>query len=530
MLRPSAAPGPTGDGPAPTARFDRRRLGHGTRAGIWHMLRPCVTPEPQGGGCDHRMPSSALRPCRRRPSASSDQRSSRSAAARRALAGGLLGLLGRARSQARERSRSARLLRLLGRAGSQAGERSQPAGVHVVAEAGDRGLGLRVSQDVRKGGVLLDGQRPLFVQAAEETSAVTAERLGELPAALQERLTRLCHQVQLPPRVVRDIEQSAGSEGVVATLLQVIAVNGVGLPDGGTGVYAMASRANHSCSPTATFRIKRNGELALVALRALRKDDEVTVSYATEKCLLRPRPERRRFLRRWGFTCSCPRCARHDDTRAFLCPACGRGRVAPEDDDGAAWSACSSCAAAPPAAVMAPAESRWSKAASSACGPRGGKSSAAMRHYQDLRQGHERQRGRGCAEGDAPVPISDGHWVAALLSQEAAEAFLQRGDYAAAAEAARWRWRYAKRALSGASSRTAADALALRASAVALAAQLGRCGREERATMARTAHRRYGTALRELRPLVPAGDERLASLERQRGLLDLLFTYSSPAS
>lgn len=326
----------------------------------------------------------------------------------------------------------------------------------------------------------------------------------------------------MPVPVEQDIEKGSNNDAVIATLLRVVAVNGIGLRDGGTGVYTTVSRANHSCRPNAAFRIERDGRLTLVTVRSLSEDEEVTVSYLTEQHLLCPQSERQKRLSRWGFSCSCPRCVAYDDTRAFLCPSCGSGFVTPAGEEGAAWSACSSCTAVPPAEVLERAERHWGRRIPPPRGAGAGAPGELVACFEHLGREHRRQSGGGGAAGEAPAPALDGHWATARLAQGAAEELLRRGDFAAAAEAARWRWRFAKRALGGAASRTAVAALALRASAAALAAQLGRRGREERAALVAVARRRYGAALREASPLLPPDDAQLAALRKQRGLLDLL--------
>ena len=111
---------------------------------------------------------------------------------------------------------------------------------------------------------------------------------------------------------------------------------------------------------------------------------------------------------------------------------------------------CGAPADAPPEAFQA-AEERWGGGAAAKGAKR---SKQAVRLFGELRAA---VAAAAAAPGEGePVPQLDGHWLAARLAREAADVSMQRGDYAAASAAARWPWRFARRALAGGLSRMAA--------------------------------------------------------------------------
>jgi len=83
----------------------------------------------------------------------------------------------------------------------------------------------------------------------------------------------------------------------------------------GAGFYLLSSYLTHSCDPSARPFFNGTSELHLIANRALKAGDQVTVAYvdvtqhddeSTQDCRRRRRME---LARGWGFACSCSRCA-----------------------------------------------------------------------------------------------------------------------------------------------------------------------------------------------------------------------------
>ncbi|XP_059661050.1 histone-lysine N-methyltransferase ATXR2 [Cornus florida] len=76
----------------------------------------------------------------------------------------------------------------------------------------------------------------------------------------------------------------------------------------GTAFFPLQSCMNHSCHPNAkAFKREedRDGQATIIALRPIRKGEEVTISYIDEDL---PFEERQALLADYGFSCKCPKC------------------------------------------------------------------------------------------------------------------------------------------------------------------------------------------------------------------------------
>jgi len=103
----------------------------------------------------------------------------------------------------------------------------------------------------------------------------------------------------------------------------------------GSGLYLVSAYAAHSCAPSARPSFSSGtSELHLIANRALKKGDEITVSYVDvtqqpDETLTDARRRRRMELARgWRFACSCTRCT----SEAAENPASAEGEIARQDE------------------------------------------------------------------------------------------------------------------------------------------------------------------------------------------------------
>lgn len=78
----------------------------------------------------------------------------------------------------------------------------------------------------------------------------------------------------------------------------------------GSGLYEIQSMINHSCSPNAQIKFNDNSStLTLVALKAMKPGDEISISYLNECELDQSRHSRQKILREnYLFICECERC------------------------------------------------------------------------------------------------------------------------------------------------------------------------------------------------------------------------------
>ncbi|KAK2713934.1 hypothetical protein QYM36_009731 [Artemia franciscana] len=87
-------------------------------------------------------------------------------------------------------------------------------------------------------------------------------------------------------------------------------VSGTFLNTEGSGLYLKQSAANHSCIPSARVTFPQNNHvLSLVASRAIKKGEEIFISYLDECELSRSKTSRQQALREnYLFNCNCERC------------------------------------------------------------------------------------------------------------------------------------------------------------------------------------------------------------------------------
>ena len=70
--------------------------------------------------------------------------------------------------------------------------------------------------------------------------------------------------------------------------------------------YFLISHSEHSCIPNAIVRFRENATAYLVALRPIRKGEEIFHSYIENEDPYEDRAEE--LLDPYGFICDCPKC------------------------------------------------------------------------------------------------------------------------------------------------------------------------------------------------------------------------------
>lgn len=373
------------------------------------------------------------------------------------------------------------------------GEAAAPI-VYTAASPDGYGRCLRARRHAAVGEILLS-ETPAFVQALgasrEESALDAVQALDCLTGVAREAVLDLFAPLEPLPGL-EALDASLPSEK--QRFLRTLHVNGIRLPSGGRALFVTASRANHSCRPNTAFRIEESGSLSLVALRPVEVGDEVNVSYIAEVDLLSPTLHRHRCLRPWGFTCACARCtAAYDDTREVRCPSCNEAAVRPTPQGH--WQPCSACSVKPTVQALQQCETTWQQCYNRLLPSEGTELSGLReRRLQELhgvlappksprklrRMGWMAETVRSYSEllaAAAPAPASDGHWLAARLADQAAEAHLWRGEYKKAAVAAQRRGRHIRRVFGSAPSYEAAIARGLEAVALGLAGKTERAAK-----------------------------------------------------
>lgn len=85
----------------------------------------------------------------------------------------------------------------------------------------------------------------------------------------------------------------------------------LGMDSKDLGVFQTCSRLNHSCTPSAQFTWSEDHTMVVTAVRDIKPDEEITISYTD---LLATAEERRENLAPYGFRCNCPACEGADAT------------------------------------------------------------------------------------------------------------------------------------------------------------------------------------------------------------------------
>mmetsp|Transcript_6727 Transcript_6727/g.11584 ORF Transcript_6727/g.11584 Transcript_6727/m.11584 type:complete len:389 (-) Transcript_6727:75-1241(-) len=93
----------------------------------------------------------------------------------------------------------------------------------------------------------------------------------------------------------------------------------------GLGMWFTPSFLSHSCIPNAVGAVDSNGIFNIMAQRAIKPGDEVTISYIGDEDLTYNAAYRRMTLAKSRhFICQCPRCAGDDALRPCACFICGQ--------------------------------------------------------------------------------------------------------------------------------------------------------------------------------------------------------------
>jgi hypothetical protein len=98
----------------------------------------------------------------------------------------------------------------------------------------------------------------------------------------------------------------------------------------GLVLYNRISMCAHSCDPSCCWSYGEEDAFVLRSRLALKKDDELTISYLQDDDLLKSIAVRQTKLQNWRFQCACTRCCLTVDVgRGFKCRKCRVGIVNP---------------------------------------------------------------------------------------------------------------------------------------------------------------------------------------------------------
>jgi hypothetical protein len=121
----------------------------------------------------------------------------------------------------------------------------------------------------------------------------------------------------------------------------------------GMGVFPLVAMLNHACDPNCTYVATEGVRMVVKTTRSVVQGEELTVGYTTA---FLPVTIRQRVLKaRYGFTCTCSRCAPTavDLSRAFVCGCSAEGVLCPigRGDKNSDWK-CLACKREPSGAEI----------------------------------------------------------------------------------------------------------------------------------------------------------------------------------
>ncbi|KAL1745554.1 hypothetical protein HDZ31DRAFT_63048 [Schizophyllum fasciatum] len=218
-----------------------------------------------------------------------------------------------------------------------------PTPLHRIAPAGEKGLGVFATRDIKESEIIL-AERPLLMvpSTAPLTEAhipqhftieqLLQARMAEWEVTLQTLVQRMLPERREAFRALLNSHLHDGSGPIFGR----VRTNGIaasarwrwmGYP-GLTGHYTVVcdeiSRINHSCRPNGSYVFDDASFSEIVyAVRDIKAGEEICISYG-EPC--KPYAERKKKLAPYGFECACAACTEHtisDARRARIQPYVG---------------------------------------------------------------------------------------------------------------------------------------------------------------------------------------------------------------
>lgn len=110
-------------------------------------------------------------------------------------------------------------------------------------------------------------------------------------------------------------------------------------------MYDITSMMAHSCAPSGVWQFGHDDSFCLRARVALKRGDEISISYLGEDDLVKSASIRRAKTNGWLFACACTRCNDQmlDFSRGLRCPTCLVGSVFFHSVSVEICSACTAC-------------------------------------------------------------------------------------------------------------------------------------------------------------------------------------------
>ncbi|KAI2601831.1 SET domain-containing protein [Hypoxylon sp. NC1633] len=183
----------------------------------------------------------------------------------------------------------------------------QGSPAYVIKDVPGKGKGLVAKRKIRKWELVLVDHPALLAHMD------IFDTVG--PETRQDILERALHQLpEHQQREILSLARSSGGEPIEDTMKTNIFGVELGLEIPHLGLFPIASRINHECTPSVFWRYSaRTLAVEVIAIRDIEEGEEITQSYVP---LGLSYEDRREDLQNWNFVCTCPLCAASGAQRA----------------------------------------------------------------------------------------------------------------------------------------------------------------------------------------------------------------------
>lgn len=198
-----------------------------------------------------------------------------------------------------------------------------------VRDVPGKGLGMVAIKDIERGAQILQDPMVLDIHVMTDSieDPLTGERRPWSPPEIEEHLRGRLGRRSAEDQSLFWQLSDCHANGTEKTVAGVVRTNALPAQSRQVplcaGVFPMAARLNHSCSPNAYVTFKEElGAVVVCAVSDIPAESEVCISYVPP-CLLRE--QRRQELEDFGFSCRCLACIADGD--ALQQSDANRGRI-----------------------------------------------------------------------------------------------------------------------------------------------------------------------------------------------------------
>ena len=188
-----------------------------------------------------------------------------------------------------------------------------------VVEIPEKGKGMKATRDIKKGEIILE-EKPVLTW--NNSKSFLQNLMGQILGMSEEKLAAVLElEDGGEPREMQTFDDDAEAKQAKRKIMRIIELNAISIECESenknmnmSGLFLLASRINHSCSPNAVWGWMKHDKTKqwtqVRALRKVKKGEEITVSYKT---LNGSKMERQKMMERYFSACLCSLCIMPED-------------------------------------------------------------------------------------------------------------------------------------------------------------------------------------------------------------------------